>query len=335
MMRFEKWLEFQWYRKHLSASLLLLVPFSALYRILISIRRFCYLKGWFKQYKFSVPVIIIGNLTVGGTGKTPLVIYVAKLLAQRGLRPGIVSRGYKGQCRHPTWVSANSDPHLMGDEPVLLAKRLFCPIVVGKNRPLAVQQLINSNQVDVIISDDGLQHYALARDIEIMVIDGKRRFGNGYCLPAGPLREPMGRALGVDYRVTNTPLSFDQDSEYEMELRPRTLYNGKDAGIQKPLGSFQNQRLHAVAGIGFPDRFFELLQNHGLLIIPHPFPDHYDFKPEDLDFKDDLPVIMTEKDAVKCAELMTEKHWVLSVDAVVNPLLDLHLITRLEELKRG
>jgi tetraacyldisaccharide 4'-kinase len=334
-----EWIQRQWYQKNLSPWLWIFVPVSFIYQIVIRIRQALYQNKILPNNPGTntVPIIVVGNITVGGTGKTPLVIHIVKLLKQHSLRVGIVLRGYLGEksSNEVIDVYANSDPVQVGDEAVLLAKRVFCPIVVANDRRKAVQRLLGTNQVDVIISDDGLQHLALRRDIEIAVIDGKKRLGNGWLLPVGPLRESKSRLTEVDYIVVNGPTSFENDQEYDMELRPRTAYSGIDPGKQQPLAAFQGQKLHALAGIGFPDRFFDLLKGYGLDIIEHPFPDHYSFQASDIHFNDDLPVIMTEKDAVKCGGFMTEHHWVLSVDAAVNPLFDMRLLTQLQELRRG
>ncbi len=343
-----------WYQKKLSIWLYWLIPISLIWSGYATLRKTLYDKGIFKQHKFQIPIVIVGNLTLGGTGKTPLVIHIAKLLKQHGFNPGIVSRGYqltstqKGNnanylkssgfannvIKYPISVNANSDPEEVGDEPALFAKRLFCPIMVDPKRKRAVQAMIDSGQVDVIISDDGLQHYAMGRSIEIVVIDGKRRLGNGWCLPAGPLREPKSRLKSVDMIVVNGSDHYE-NNEYDMELRPRMVYNGKNVSEQSTLISFQGQKVHAVAGIGHPDRFFEMLRNYGMEIIAHPFPDHHRFMPMDLEFHDEYPVLMTEKDAVKCFKFMNPNHWVLAVDAIVNPLFDTRLLTRLQEYKRG
>lgn len=334
MKKLACWLQTLWYQPNLHLLLWLLVPLSLLYRAILFCRDKFYRMGLFSKYKFPIPVIVVGNITVGGTGKTPLVIHIVKVLQQRGLRPGIISRGYAG--RHskvksePLWVDANSDVKQVGDEPLLLAKRLSCPIVISALRRNAVQSLLDSGQVDIVISDDGLQHQALHRDIEILVIDGKKRLGNGWCLPAGPLRESSQRLNEVDFIVTNDPLTFDNDGEYDMELRPRGLRNGLDPSQKQDIKFFQDQTVHALAGIGFPDRFFDLLKKSGINVIPHPFPDHYAFQKKDIEFNDGLPVFLTEKDAVKCSGFMNSQHWVLSVDAAVNPLFDMRLLTRLE-----
>lgn len=331
-----------WYQKKLNPLLWPLVPFSLVWNLASRLRRSLYAQGIFKKHRFKIPIVVVGNLTIGGTGKTPLVIHLAKLLKQHGFHPGIVSRGYRAlnsnsqsSSGSPVFVNANSDPNQVGDEPVLLAKRLFCPIVVDPKRIRAVQSILDAGQVDVIISDDGLQHYAMDRDVEIIVIDGKRRFGNEWCLPAGPLREPVSRLKKANFLIVNTPENYNHDDEYDMELRPRLVYNGKNLSEQKTLLSFHGQKVHAVAGIGHPDRFFDMLNNYGIETISHPFPDHHTFKPEDIEFQDEYPVLMTEKDAVKCFGFMQPHHWVLSIDALVNPLFDAKLLNLLKESSYG
>lgn len=325
-----------YYQKKMNPLLWPLVPFSLIMNGICRLRRMAYQWGMFSSKNFPVPIIIVGNLSLGGTGKTPLVIHLAKLLTQHGYRPGIVSRGYKGTGLEKTFVNAGSDPKQVGDEPVLLAKRLFCPIVVDPNRVSAVQAILESYQVDIIIADDGLQHYALGRSLEIVVVDGKRRFGNEWCIPAGPLREPMSRLKSVDFVVTNGPENFDNNNEYDMELRPRILFNGRNPSEQTTLAAFHGKTVHAVAGIGHPERFFDMLRSYGLTVIPHPFSDHYNFEEKDIQFGDaDCPVMMTEKDAVKCGGFMKEHHWVLSVDAIMNPLFDARLLTLLQDYRHG
>jgi tetraacyldisaccharide 4'-kinase len=331
------WLQKQWYKKSLHPLLWVFIPLSLLYVFFVKIRKAYYQSNRISKASFPIPIVVVGNLTVGGTGKTPLVIHIVKVLKQYGLRPGVVSRGYGGShsktSQEPLWVYANSDPKQVGDEPLLLAKRVFCPIVIAANRIKAVQSLLDSGQVDVVISDDGLQHEKLKRDIEIIVIDGKKRLGNGWCLPVGPLREPSQRLEEVDFIVCNDPIQFDNDQEYDMVLRPRTLSSGLEPSQQNSINFFQGQTVHAIAGIGFPERFFDLLTKHDLKVIPHPFPDHYPFQQKDIEFNDDLPILLTEKDAVKCSGLMSHKHWVLSVDSAVNPLFDMRLLKRLDELR--
>jgi tetraacyldisaccharide 4'-kinase len=259
----------------------------------------------------KVPVIVIGNLTVGGTGKTPLVIFLANYLRKKGFRPGIVSRGYGGVNSFSHEVMEHSDPALVGDEPVMISRRTGCPIVICRNRLAAVDRLLLQHACDVVLSDDGLQHYALQRDIEILVIDGQRRFGNLWCLPAGPLREPIQRIKEVDMKVTN---GVAQDNEFAMTIVPGKLTNLK-THERIDLTHFSGKKIHAVAGLGNPSRFFETLQQAGLEIIPHLFDDHYAYRTADFKFADNWPVIMTEKDAVKCESFSAENMWYLPISA--------------------
>lgn len=318
-----------WYQKRV---FWLLIPFSLIFSILVKIRRNLYRYGILKADRFPVTVIVVGNLTIGGTGKTPLVIHIAHLLKNHGLRVGIVSRGYKGQHRAPTWVYSNSDPTLVGDEAALCAQQVDCPIVVGRQRGMAVRYLLQSNTLDVVISDDGLQHYALARDIEIVVIDGQRRFGNRYCLPAGPLREPENRLETVDLRVVNGGKSSAH--EYAMRYLPAMLYNPYSAQTRS-LESFAGETVHAIAGIGNPSQFFQLLRDYGLIVIEHAYPDHHRLSQREIYFKDTWPVILTEKDAVKCKGFWKDCHWILPVNLAIDPLFDARLLTLLQGVKHG
>jgi tetraacyldisaccharide 4'-kinase len=290
---------------------LALFPLSLLFCLVVQIRRFLYRHELLRIEQIPVPVIVIGNITVGGTGKTPLVIWLAQILAQAGYRPGIVTRGYRGES--PAWpvaVSATTPARIVGDEAVLLARRSSCPVMAGPDRAGSARQLA-SQGCNVILSDDGLQHYRLARDLEISVIDGARRFGNGLCLPAGPLREPRSRLGSVAFRVTN---GAPAGGEIGMQLEMNGFSNL--AGATPPVTAKHfSSRVHAVAGIGNPERFFTTLRELGLRIVPHAFPDHYVYRPEDLEFSDDGPVIMTEKDAVKCESFARPNYWALSVSA--------------------
>lgn len=288
------------------------MPISWIYLAVISLRRFFYQKNIFKTKKFPVPVIIVGNITVGGTGKTPLVIWLAKLLKRNGYHPGIVSRGYGGKANfYPREVTANSNAAEVGDEAVLLAQKTNCPVVVDPNRCKAVTTLLEKNNCDIVISDDGLQHYALARDIEIAVIDGQRRLGNGFCLPAGPLREPKKRLHEVDFIVVNN--GETKEGEYATHLLLQSIYNLVDTDAVLDLKNLQTP-VHAVAAIGNPNNFFNSLMQLGLMIIPHAFPDHYLFKQEDFNFLDDSIVVMTEKDAVKCKDFADHRFWCLPIE---------------------
>lgn len=310
---------------------LALLPLSLVFCLLVRVRRFLYRLGLLPVVKIPVPVIVIGNITVGGTGKTPLVIWLAQLLAQAGYRPGIVTRGYRG--KSPAWpvtVTATTPARIAGDEAVLLARRSSCPVMAGPDRAGSARQLA-AQGCNVILSDDGLQHYRLARDLEISVIDGSRRFGNGLCLPAGPLREPLSRLGNVTLRVTN---GIPAAGEIGMHLEAMGFLN-LAATTAPVLAEHFSSRVHAVAGIGNPERFFTTLRELGLSIVPHAFPDHYAYRPEDLEFGDDRPVIMTEKDAVKCEPFAKPNYWVLTVSAQPGSDLAERILQHLKEKPFG
>ena len=305
-------LEKIWYGNRLLA--LPLLPLSALFGLVAGLRRFFYRTGLKQVHRFPVPVIVVGNLTVGGTGKTPLVIWLSQYLRERGMRPGIVSRGYGGNAsRWPQQVRPDSDPVVVGDEAVLLAQRTGCPMCVSPDRPAAVRALLQYTDCDIIISDDGLQHLSLGRDIEIVVMDGQRGLGNGFPLPAGPLREPASRLRRTDLAISNGRRWADLPA---MQIvNPRLVPLLRMTGSRpRALEVFAGQRVHAVAGIGNPKRFFELLGSHGMEVIPHVFPDHHAFRRKDLRFEPELPVVMTEKDAVKCRRYGKRGHWVVQID---------------------
>jgi tetraacyldisaccharide 4'-kinase len=282
----------------------LLSPIAGAYRLIIYLRHLLYKYNIKKTTKFKVPIIIIGNITVGGTGKTPLVIWLAEFLQQQGLRPGIVSRGYGSKVIYPYEVNKNNTAYDVGDEALLIKQRTRCPMVIAPNRVAAVQKLLKTNNCNIIISDDGLQHYALGRDLEIAVIDAEKRFGNGFCFPAGPLREPVRRLQQVDLILENGK---------SMQLLPNKLYNLAEPTLTKDLAEFKGKTVHAIAGIGNPQRFFTMLRNFGINVIEHPFPDHYVFTAQDLSFNDEIMVLMTEKDAVKCPQLVNNKYWCVPV----------------------
>lgn len=318
-------IEALWYRRH--PARWLLWPLSLLYGVLVALRRWLYQRGILKSERLPVPVIVVGNITVGGTGKTPLVIALVQQLRQSGWKPGIVTRGYGGRSAvWPRAVHADSDPAEVGDEPVLLAQSLKCPIIAAPDRVAAARQLLAGKNVDVIVSDDGLQHYRMQRDIEIVVIDGARGLGNGLLLPAGPLRELPFRLQSVDLVLSN-----GGDAPLRMELLPEAAVR-LDGEVSRPLSEFAGRNVHAVAGIGNPERFFTLLRDAGLRIEPHPFPDHHHYQLEDLRFPDDNEVMMTAKDAVKCRRLASQKHWYLPVVARLNPAAQSRLDQLLQDL---
>jgi len=304
-----------WYTRQPAALLLLLplLPLSGLYCLLMSLRRLAYRQGWLRSARCAVPVIVVGNLTLGGTGKTPLVIWLAQFMRKHGYKPGIVSRGYKGKAKHwPQAVQSNSDPLLVGDEALLLARHSGCPVAVGPDRHAAVQALLSAHSCDLIISDDGLQHYGLHRDVEILMVDDIRRYGNGFCLPAGPLREPLQRLQDADFIVTK---GATLEHEFSMQYQMKDLVGVADSQRSLPLAQLRGKKVHAVAGIGHPERFFARLVDLGIKVVPHPYPDHHIFRAADIHFADELPVVMTEKDAVKCHTLAGPQHWYIPIEA--------------------
>lgn len=309
--RVSRWLQTEWYAKARPNPLLL--PLEALYRQAVALRRRTYGEGGRRVERLAVPVIVVGNLSVGGTGKTPLTIWLAKLLKARGFRPGIVSRGYGGAVGGaPLAVTADTDPRKAGDEPVLIARRTGCPVSVFPKRAEAGRFLLAAGDCDLVIADDGLQHYALGRDIEIAVVDGARGFGNGHCLPAGPLREPPERLRSVDFVVYTGEAPA---AGYSMVLEGGEAVNLLDENLSRPLSGFAGGPLWAMAGIGNPERFFDHLRRHGLSFGSRAFPDHHAYRPEDLRFVGTTPLLMTEKDAVKCRSFAAHGHWYVPVQA--------------------
>ena len=324
-----KSLDHYWYGHNIVS--LLLLPLSWLFMALVSLRRGAYRFGLLSPVRLPVPVIIVGNISVGGTGKTPLTVWLVECLRRHGLNPGIVSRGYKGRAREwPQRVYADSDPLLVGDEAVLLARRCNCPVIVDPKRIRAARFLLEQADCDVVIADDGLQHYQLARDIEIAVVDGKRRFGNGRCLPAGPLREPVGRLREVDFIVINNGPTLDY--EFGMQMQPGPIRRLTAPTEIVDAATLAGGPVHAVAGIGHPQRFFDQLSAMGFDIIPHPFPDHFDYRQADIRFADDYPVIMTEKDAVKCRRFADQRHWYLPITAAIDSRLETGLMAQIDRL---
>lgn len=282
-----------------------------------------------------IPLIVVGNISVGGTGKTPMVIWLAQTLKAHGYRPGIVSRGYGGRdIDSPQEVTANSDTLKVGDEAIVMSRGTGCPLWVCANRRQAIQSLVNKNpNIDVLISDDGLQHYSMPRDIEIVMIDGERRFGNQLCLPAGPLRESMKRLDEVDFKVVKG-LAVTSD-EFSMEIGGDVLVNIKSPGSQMLLKGLKGQEVHAVAGLGNPEPFFRKLEMSGLKVIRHPYKDHHRYQMNDVDFGDGKLVIMTEKDAVKCGVFADKRHWYLPIKARPDASFPTALLRRLKEIQRG
>ncbi|MEM7251463.1 MAG: tetraacyldisaccharide 4'-kinase [Pseudomonadota bacterium] len=331
----DRWANRVWYGDDpAKLSELLLRPLEWLYRAVIRIRTHAYQFGILKTHRLDVPVLVVGNLAVGGTGKTPLVIWMAQCLLGAGFRPGIICRGYRGRATDwPRAVSPSDDPVVVGDESVLLAKRAQVPVVAGPNRVAAARALIATGRCDVVVSDDGLQHRRLNRDLEIVVVDAVRRYGNERCLPAGPLREPMTRLRSVDAIVMNGE-SRDGGDAFAMTLVPGAPRRVLDDQPASDLERFLDAPIHAVAGIGRPKRFFDALRATGMDVIEHAFPDHHDFVAGDLAFDDDALVMMTEKDAVKCRAFADRRHWFLPVDAEPSPGFADWLAKRMAESPR-
>ena len=325
---FRKYIETAWYQVGTN-RLWFLYPFMFLYRVLFMTRTILY-KTIFQPVSVPVPLIVVGNLTVGGTGKTPVVIALTEYLKEKGFNPGVVSRGYGGHADfYPLLVNAQSKVEECGDEPLLIFTRTGVPVAVDPKRSRAAGFLVYDVGCDVIISDDGLQHHAMDRDFEIVVLDAKRAFGNGFCLPLGPLRESKSRLKSVDLLVINRGSDHNQDETsslnsiqgYEtpranMRLQVKALKALRDDDFS--IYPLKGDRVHAVAGIGNPERFFRTLEAEGYEIVRHVFEDHYRYKPEDLDFGDELSIIMTEKDAVKCMDFELKNLWYLAVDGVID-----------------
>ncbi|MDO5506383.1 MAG: tetraacyldisaccharide 4'-kinase [Pseudoxanthomonas suwonensis] len=305
---------------------------AGLYGGVTGLRRRLYARGVLRQRQVPVPVVVVGGIVAGGSGKTPLVLAIIERLRAAGWTPGVATRGYgRDKAGEARWVQGDSDPALAGDEPLLLAQRSGVRVRADRDRVAAARALADAG-CDIVVCDDGLQHYRLARDVEIEVIDGRRRYGNARLLPAGPLREPPERGATCDFRVLNLGTSGGEAGfgEWPMQLRPgpvRSLIGGRPL----PLTAYAGHRVHAVAGIGDPERFFSMLRYVGIGVVPHPFPDHHVFMPADFDYGNDLPVLMTEKDAVKCAGFddarlhvvpvqaqLPEAFWIALLDRVAN-----------------
>jgi tetraacyldisaccharide 4'-kinase len=302
-------LEAAWYRG--AWWLWLLRPVELLFRLLAAGRRLCYQAGLLKIYRAATPVVVVGNITVGGTGKTPVVIALVEALQERGLYPGVVSRGYGADGGDfPRAVGADSTASECGDEPLLIHRRTGAPCMVGPDRSAAVQELLKHHPVDLVISDDGLQHYALGRDLEVALLDGERGLGNGFCLPAGPLREPASRLASVDFVLYRNGAEAESAISYE----PQAWVN-LASGEQRALESFAGLAVVAMAGIGQPAQFFATVRALGAEARERVFPDHHRFTAGDFAGQAVGPILMTEKDAVKCRSLAGENAWFLRINA--------------------
>lgn len=349
-----------WYQGHWLGHWF--TPLGWLYCGIARLRRWLYQHGWLASYSAPVPVIMVGNLSVGGTGKTPLVLWLAGYLAKRGNRPGIALRGYGRRpfdknaptavdavarggrgashsaavgriddvdternpqatelvLEQPRQVPPDGEASQFGDEAVLLAQRAGCPVIVGRDRVAAANQLAEHCGCDLVITDDGLQHYRLRRQVEILVVDGERGFGNCRCLPAGPLREPVGRSRWVDLMIENGRIDNHDamPDSYRMQLEPADAVSLVDPSLRRPLADFAGKAVTAVAGIGNPQRFFAMLRGFGLSVVPHPYPDHHRYDADDLRSWPEGPILMTEKDAVKCRAFADSAHWYVPVTAI-------------------
>ncbi len=306
---------------------------SRIYGALVGMRLRLYRAGLLRSQRLRVPVIVVGNVTVGGTGKTPLTIALVQRLVDAGYAPGVASRGYgRRDAGTALWVDARTPAELGGDEPVLIARRTGVPVRVDADRVAAAKALIEAG-CNVVICDDGLQHYRLQRDLEIEVVDARRRYGNGRLLPAGPLREPVERASRCDFRVVN---GGDEPAfgQWPMQLQNAPVQPLR-GGRARPLSSFAGQRVHAVAGIGHPPRFFEMLRAHGIGVVPHAFDDHHLYTADDFQFGSELPVLMTEKDAVKCAAFAKDWYFSVPIAAVLPEAFWVALLDRLSSVEKS
>jgi len=323
-------LERSWYAG--ARWLTLLRPLSTLYRYLAARRRA--LKTA-RQWRAPVPVIVVGNITLGGSGKTPVTLALIEMLRARGYRPGVVSRGYGAKAPYyPFAVAADTPPRQGGDEPCLIVQRTGVPLYIDPDRPAAVRALLANTDCNIVISDDGLQHYALARDLELAVVDAARGLGNGRCVPEGPLRESPERLAQVDRVILNGSGKFAFDGAGRMRLEPGRLFElagGRELAVEQWTAS---RRVHALAGIGHPSRFFDTLRTLGFDPLEHPLPDHAEIKPEQLRLEPELPLIMTEKDAVKCRAWAPANCWALRVDARFEPDFEPWLERRLNRLQQ-
>lgn len=313
-----------------------LLPLSWLFRALAGLRRWWLVT--FKQVKLATPLLVVGNISVGGTGKTPLLIALVKFLQTQGFTPGVISRGYGGQApAYPYLLDASSSAREAGDEPLSIYRQTACLVCVGPDR-LAAARRLEDEGCDILLSDDGLQHYALGRDLEIAVVDGQRGLGNGFCLPVGPLRETPARLKSVDWVVVNSPAEdfvlpgMASLFYVPMAIAARNLVN-LTGGYTKAPEEFAGQTLDALAGIGNPQRFYASLAQLGIGAIPHDFPDHHAYTPDDLAFAENRPLLMTEKDAVKCQKFARPNWYYLAIEAELPDSFYQALLTKIKKVQ--
>ena len=311
--------------------LLPLYPLGWIFRFGVFCRRLAYRCGVIKQEQFSCPVIVVGNLSIGGTGKTPVVIWLANFLKNNGFKPGIVSKGFKGSEKGPKSVLRSDTSDTVGDEPLMMAHQVFCPVVISKKRAAGIEMLQNQFDIDIVLMDDGLQHLKVARDYEIVVVDAARGFGNGQCLPVGPLREPATRQQHADWVLWQGEASPDRQG---FELSFNRCYNIARPMEVKALEAF-SKTVHAVAGIGNPERFFSALKAQGLDIIEHPFDDHHPFTADDFEGFAHEIIIMTEKDAIKCKHFDLFDAWAINVVPTGLDTFGQELLTKLRNENNG
>jgi tetraacyldisaccharide 4'-kinase len=340
------WLEREWQRR--GGGALIFLPLALLFSAVTALRRFLYRRRILPAWRAPVPVIVVGNITVGGTGKTPVVLALLETLRARGWTPGGVARGYGRVPR------SEHDPHGVvrvfpdvatpehfGDEPVLIARRSQVPVYISPDRPAAARALLAAHRdVDVLVSDDGLQHYALARDVELAVVDGERLFGNGLPLPAGPLREPTARLDGVDAVIVHGESAGPVPGavQFPMRLGRETfvsLATGEERSVEEFVFALRGRNVAAVAGIGNPDRFFDHLAGLGVKARGHAFSDHHGYQPADLKLPSADIVLMTEKDAVKCRAFADARMWFMRVEAILPPAFEEFLLSRLATVRRS
>ena len=319
---------------------LILAPLSWLFAAITALRRSAYKHGLLKSYALPVPVIIVGNINVGGSGKTPVTIWLVNQLKKQGYKPAVISRGYGGSATQATSVTPASLPSIVGDEPVLIASRSQCPVWVGTDRVQVGLGLLKAHpECNVIVSDDGLQHYRLKRDIEIAIVDANMPPAGAYLLPAGPLREPTNRLNTVDAIVCNGEANHIKagenfiDSAFHMQLVGQQFYNLSDFKISATVADFKHKSIKALAGIGKPERFFAHLRNLGLNFASVSFDDHYAFTAQDLAKIDCDILIMTEKDAVKCKPFAKPNYWVLPVESSIDAALMPIILQKLAKVK--
>lgn len=325
-----RFIDQHWQRRSLLSYFL--YPISLLYRSIIYWRRRAFELGWLSRCRPDLPVVIVGNIVVGGAGKTPLTIALVNLLKSEGWSPGVVSRGYRSESMlEPAMAGADSDPAILGDEPVMIASLTGAPVVVFPARCRAVAHLRAHADVDIVVCDDGLQHYALERDLELVVVNAVQGHGNGWCLPAGPLREPPARLSRCDMVVTAGELT-DGYSYRSVATSMKRLSDGEE----QPLSEFKGRGVHGLAGIAHPERFFEALESLGLQLQRHAFIDHHRFTESDLTFDDQQPIVMTEKDAIKCQRLPVDlsRCWQVSMTTELSERLSAEFLSKVQSWKR-